>query len=98
MVKTAKMLALDVARKTGYITQSTEEIIRCFEDMLIDCVYNGDTVRIGPVEFGTKLYPASAGKNPKNGEPYISPEHRVPYSKVRFSFKMKYLEDMRGTK
>lgn len=88
--KTTRFLVKEVARQTGYLIAPTKEVIECLEKVMEDYIIRGYTVKLGPIEMGSKKYPRQAGVNPKTGEPFDSPEHTVPYARIRQNFKKKY--------
>lgn len=90
MLKTKRQLSKEVAKKTGFLMAPVSEVLSALEESMHSSLLNGDTVRLGPIEFGTKTYPEQYGVNPKSGEPYHSPAHIVPYAKIREGTKKGY--------
>lgn len=95
-MKNTKDIIREVANRTKYLKTPVSEIIIAFQDVVEENVINGETVRLSFADIGSKTINARSGVSPKTGEEYFSPEHKVPYIKMRKRFKNFFKENNNG--
>lgn len=70
-----------LAKKCGLTKVKTAEIVDLFLETLMECLKEDGSVKLyGFGKFEVKTMKKRMGRNPKNGEEYLIPEHK----KVRF--------------
>lgn len=78
-----------LAKKSGLTKVKTAEMANLFLEMLMECLKEEGSVKLyGFGRFEVKTMKKKTGRNPRNGEEYLIPEHK----KVRF-YSGKILDD-----
>lgn len=90
VINTKDLISM-VAHETMFIKAPVQEIIETLEILMENLIAEGKTVRLSFLEVGTRTVKEKSGTRLTDGEPYTTPEHTVPYAKIRKAFKYRYL-------